>query len=422
MSFKLSKMSLFVAGALTAGALAAGEAVASEPQILVPQRAPALPTSPLPTTAAPTSAPLTAIAPAQKEKAPAPASKPATARKSTKAEQEAAETLAHLNKLMGQPQGAQGTGISGPTIAQAVASPRKMEPVVEAFRKWSERSPYPLRADGGVIRYPFAEMEPLIVCAELRICLVELKDDEVVEFLASGDADNWEFKVLQQGNRNVVTIKPRGADLETNLNIGTSQRTYSLALKSTKEQYVSRYAFYYPQSSVMNFAGKFKTAEQRAAEAQSSNKSEYQKDFEATLPPAVAAEVGVTPPPVTLTKGTASQASIAGAPLPSAAAPVPAPAPAAPAIDYTFSGEAPFKPVKAYSDGKKTFIQMPESVSASELPVLFILDERGNLGMPTPRFNAATRLFVVDFVVNKAVLMLGHGREAQRVEINRVTK
>lgn len=333
--------------------LAQAGAPAAAPQLLTAQRA-----APPAAEPAPAYSPAAATAPAAK-----PASKPGkSVKRSTKAAPKS---------------------VAKPSIAETAVEAKKVDPVLDAYRQWVARSPFKPRVEQGVMRFPYGEMEPTIICAELRVCLLELRDDEAVQFIAVGDPNSWEVTPIEQGKREVISIKPKAADTETNLTVATDRRTYSVALKGTKGDYVSRYGFYYPGESVKSYAGQFKTKGEVEKPVEVAppvpQKSAYQADFESTLP----AETAKT-------------------------------------VEYALKGETAFKPVRVYSDGSKTFIQMPATISSTELPALFILDNRGNLGMPTPRYNAAKKMFVVDFVIEKAVLMLGSGREAQKVDITQI--
>ncbi|MGJ9087292.1 TrbG/VirB9 family P-type conjugative transfer protein, partial [Campylobacter coli] len=41
---------------------------------------------------------------------------------------------------------------------------------------------------------------------------------------------------------------------------------------------------------------------------------------------------------------------------------------------YSIEGNAPFKPLRIYNDGIKTYIQMPKNLKFYEAPALMILD------------------------------------------------
>lgn len=311
-----------------------------------------------------------AVTPASKEPvvtAPAPQSKP----------------VKQASKKSEQPRSA---------ITEVAVPVKKVNAEIEAFQQWADGSRFKPTMVSGVMRFQYGEMEPRVICAELRVCLVELNDDEVVEFVTAGDDVNWDIpKPLQQGGHQVQSIKPKAAGLETNLNIGTDKRTYAIRLISTKDQYISRYGFSYGSSSAISYAGQFKRPSEEAEKAKAATdlaaaeaaagpkKSEYQKDFESTVPAA-----------------------------------------SVPVIEYALKGDNSIKPERVFSDGKKTFIQMPADISSRELPTLFLLDNRGSMGMASPRYNTEKRMFSVDFVIEKAMLMLGSGRDAQKVEIAQI--
>jgi type IV secretory pathway VirB9-like protein len=90
--------------------------------------------------------------------------------------------------------------------------------------------------------------------------------------------------------------------------------------------------------------------------------------------------------------------------------------------DFRISGHAPFRPTQVYTDGRKTYIELPEGVQES--PVLFRRKKGGFLGLGhslqlvNHRYHG--RWVVVDAVLDDAVLQSGVGSAKTQVVISRV--
>ena len=104
----------------------------------------------------------------------------------------------------------------------------------------------------------------------------------------------------------------------TSMVVTTSRRTYHIQLKSNATQYMARVGFEYPRSSRQPARGRQRAYWQRG-------------DPGAGVP--------------------AEQLNFA----------------------YSISGSASWRPTRVYSDGVKTYIQFPSSLSGQESPVLFVV-------------------------------------------------
>ena len=80
-------------------------------------------------------------------------------------------------------------------------------------------------------------------------------------------------------------------------------------------------------------------------------------------------------------------------------------------------GNDQLRPVRVFDDGAKTYIQMPPEVQHREAPVLVVLGSDGKGEMTNYRVQEQT--YVVDRLFERAQLVLGVGKKAQKVEITR---
>ena len=73
-------------------------------------------------------------------------------------------------------------------------------------------------------------------------------------------------------------------------------------------------------------------------------------------------------------------------------------------FDYEVTGrDYPWKPLRVFNDGKKTYIQMPDSMRVSEAPVLFVLDSEATL----TNYRVKGSYYIVDRLFQSAELRVG---------------
>jgi type IV secretion system protein VirB9 len=185
--------------------------------------------------------------------------------------------------------------------------------------------------------------------------------------VAAGDTVRWIIGDSESGTgagRQVhVLVKPVEVGLETNLVIATDRRTYHLELKSTAGPYMPTVAWRYPEGELVALRG--------------------------------------TPAPV----------------LAAAAPPCPGPDLARLDFGYRLEGDAPFRPLRVFDDGRRTVIDLPPAVAHGELPPLFVLGPGGAPELVNVRVQGARLL--VDRLFDAAELRLGAGKRQARVRILR---
>jgi len=245
--------------------------------------------------------------------------------------------------------------------------------VHDAMAKYTASGKAPLidkRKEGGFLRFPYGLSQPVVLCRTDTLCDMELEPGEEVLDLGAADTVRWQFQLLREGpaeHRTVhVLVKPQDSiPMETGLVVGTNRRVYRVKVKSGGAATVN-VKFYYPEDTVQRF-------NERQAQA------------------------------VTET------------------APVVAKLPDVSIEDlhqnYLVSGEAPFRPTWVADDGKRTYLKMPEGISATSAPALYV--ERPNGEKAIVNYTARLPYYVVQGLFARALLQVGTGSDAQRVTIIR---
>lgn len=219
-------------------------------------------------------------------------------------------------------------------------------------------------ADGKVV-FLYGEIQPSVVCSPLQVCDIELESGEVVRDVLVGDTVRWKVEPATSGaaGEQVIhlVLKPSEPGLLTSMVVTTSRRTYHIQLKSHHNQYMARVGFEYPEDISTKLA-----------------------DISARL------EAGSTPD--------------AGVPA------------EALTFSYAMSGRASWRPTRVFSDGQKTYIQFPRSIAGQDAPVLFVVSGGQNRIV---NYRMKNDMMVVDYNVDRAVLLSGVGWRQQKIIIRR---
>ncbi len=248
---------------------------------------------------------------------------------------------------------------------------------VRVSERWREENTAPTAGPDGRVLYSFGAGLPTVVCAPLRVCIIELQASERIEGEPQiGDSVRWNISPAMYGKGDqatpVLVLKPQTSGLDTNLLVTTDRRAYYLRLISKPTDYVARVAFQYPDDdSALRWQQHLQ--EQRLAEKESKRSAE--------VVPAVIAVESMN-------------------------------------FGYHVSGDnAHIRPIRVFDDGAKTYIQMPSELRNREAPVLLVLGSDGKGTMTNYRVKQQT--YVVDRLFDRAQLLLGSGKKAQKVEIKR---
>lgn len=218
--------------------------------------------------------------------------------------------------------------------------------------------------------YSFAEDAIYeVVTAPGRVTDIVLEPGESLIAVASGDTARWTIGDTSSGagaeKRTHVLVKPFSAGLSTNLVITTDRRSYRIALTSVGRGAMAALSWTYPQDRLL--------ALRRAAAANE-----------------------------------------ARAPASSAIAPEQL------RFNYSISGDRPgWRPLRAFDDGRRTFIEFPESLATGEAPPIFVIGAEGEAQLVN--YRVAGRFYIVDRLFDAAELRLGT-RKQQIVRISRTAE
>lgn len=256
------------------------------------------------------------------------------------------------------------------TTALAAIRPASGSAVVERANRAATVEPAANRFLNAVQLQVFADGAIYhVVTAPDRVTDIALQAGEALVAVASGDTARWVIGDTTsgqgEGKRTHILVKPYSPGLATNLVITTDRRSYHLALSSSGGAAMSVLSWTYPGDEML--------AVKRAAAA-----------AEAARPvAAVLAAENLN-------------------------------------FNYVISGDKPsWRPLRAFDDGRQTFIQLPASIALDEAPPLFLVDEKGEAELVNYRLSG--RYYVVDRIFTAAELRLGT-KNQQIVRIQRVAE
>ena len=231
------------------------------------------------------------------------------------------------------------------------------DPAADAFINAVQIYPY---TDGANYR---------VYAAPERVTDIALQPGEQLGAVASGDTVRWVIGDTTSGTgadkRTHVLVKPFSAGLSTNLVITTDRRSYHLALVSTARTAMVALSWTYPQDALIAL---------KRAQAQA----------DAVAPVATGLEIDELH------------------------------------FGYAVSGDRPaWRPLRAFDDGRQTFIEFPATLAVDEAPPLFLVDAKGEAQLVNYRVRG--RFYVVDRLFDVAELRLGT-RHQDVVRIGRVSE
>ena len=252
----------------------------------------------------------------------------------------------------------------------------------EVSERWLNRSgPVALGRSGRVIT-TFGAAIPVAYCAPLTICYIELEPGEVLTDTPSwGDTARWQVAVKVQGSDPetlVLEVKPSDDAEITNLVIPTDRRLYTINLVNDPEIHTPILTFLYPDSEARATAARIearKATEEAAAIAA--------QEVAAATHAAKTAHSGI-------------ETSAGKTP--------------AEDLDFGFriEGDAPFRPVRVYTDGKRTYIDLHPRYRGA-LPAVLPGEDEENKTLNT-RVAANGERLIADRVIADILLQAGRAR------------
>ncbi len=215
--------------------------------------------------------------------------------------------------------------------------------------------------------YPYSEGALFrLFAAPERVSDIALQPGETLTSVAAGDTVRWTVGDTTSGSgetkRTHLLVKPFAPGLSTNLVITTDRRVYHVQLTSTVSTAMTGMRWMYPQEELLALA------RQRA-------------EAEAARPVSVGVEIAQL------------------------------------TFDYRVTGDSPaWRPLRAFDDGRQTWIEFPAAISTGEAPPLFVLGDKGEAELVNYRVSG--RFYIVDRLFGAAELRLG----AKKQKIVRITR
>jgi len=178
--------------------------------------------------------------------------------------------------------------------------------------------------------------------------------------VAAGDTVRWVIGDTESGSgttkRIHILLKPTQPDLTTNLVINTDRRTYHLELRSVNKTYMASVSFAYPQDQLIALRVQNSVAEE-------------------STPLASGVDVNAL------------------------------------AFRYGIEGDnPPWRPLRAFDDGKQVFIEFPSGIAQGEMPPLWVVGAGGEGQLVNYRVRGA--YMIVDRLFAAAELRLGSDPQA----------
>ena len=193
-----------------------------------------------------------------------------------------------------------------------------------------------------------------------RVTVIALQQGEELVTVSAGDTVRWIVGDTASGAgaslRVNILVKPTRVGLKTNLVITTNRRTYLLELSSTPQAWMASASWDYPKDRMLALQKQAQQA-QAAAPVDSGLSLEQIK------------------------------------------------------FRYAITGDSPpWKPLRAFDDGERVYIQFPAGIAQGELPPLFVIGAQGDGQLVNYRFRSP--YYVVDRLFGAAELRLGADKAA----------
>ena len=248
---------------------------------------------------------------------------------------------------------------------------------IDIGKKWQTGSATskPFAGANGAITYVYTVGQQQIMCAVLQVCDIALQPGEQINNLNVGDPRFLvEPAITGSGETQTLhlLIKPLDVGLDTSLVVTTNRRTYHFRLRSSRTEFMPFISFTYPEDAM----AKWDAIRMRKIKERQNNTIPQTGEYLGNLN-----------------------------------------------FSYDISGSAGWKPVRVYNDGRKTIIEMPDTLPQGEAPTLLIVLEEGGLFTEAKTQMVNYRIhgnrYIVDTLFDKAMLIAGVGSDQDRVTITR---
>ena len=261
-----------------------------------------------------------------------------------------------------------------PVPASRISPPELPDPTARVAAANAAARMQPIRDDyiNAIQVYPFSDGALYeVYAAPEEITDIALQPGEQLVGsgpVAAGDTVRWIIGDTTSGTgastQVHILVKPTRPDLTTNLIINTDRRTYHLELRSTAATYMASISWNYPEDQLIAIRQQNTQADQAAP---------------------IATGVDVS------------------------------------ALNFRYQIEGdnpPWRPLRAFDDGRQVFIEFPSGIGQGDMPPLFVI---GPSGKTTDLVNYRVRGadMIVDTLFAEAELQMGDGSSQQRVRIVR---
>ncbi|WP_253183364.1 P-type conjugative transfer protein TrbG [Sphingobium phenoxybenzoativorans] len=189
-----------------------------------------------------------------------------------------------------------------------------------------------------------------------RITDILLEPGEVLASVACGDTSRWIIGDTSsgsgEGKRVHILVKPSSPNLATNLLITTDRRSYHVNLRSNAHVATTAMSWSYPNDALLALTN---NSSSRTAPSMSTRLAPERLNF-----------------------------------------------------NYVISGDRPrWRPVRAFDDGQKTYIEFSQSIATDEAPPLFLISGKD---AELVNYRMQGRFYIVDRLFTQAELRLGTKR------------
>lgn len=225
----------------------------------------------------------------------------------------------------------------------------------------------------GYVSFQYGQGQPTVICAVNNVCAIKLQDNERISSIKIGSQNEWQVQdVISRENNNLVTsitISPYIENVQTNLLVFTDRRQYNIRLLAHKTKYMPLITFRYNNdiTSLNNNAWdlKYKIAEEKEKQQQKQN-NQYDLN----------------------TKNLD--------------------------FNYQINGNAPFKPIRIYTDNIKTYIEFPDAINGNELPIFISQTQDRKERLVNYKYDAENKKYIVDQKLRNGLLIAGN----EKIEIS----
>lgn len=209
----------------------------------------------------------------------------------------------------------------------------------------------PLPGDSRLVTFEYEPDQTYLVLAKPKaVTNVEFADDEKITAVAAGDSKNWE--ITPTGNKKHLFVKPTYDQIETSMTVLTDKRSYQFVLRSTGagSKWYQRVTWRHDQTILLDQSAQVeKKAKPDADDIDRSRSGE-----------------GFNPEKLS--------------------------------FGYQLTGDAEFKPLSVFDDGRFTWIKLPSNLQ--EMPALFATIDGGD-------FQLVNYLVKGDYIVAQRVITSG---------------